>query len=333
MNRKALVLLSGGLDSILAARVMLEQSVEVQAVSFSAKLCMCGVKKTGASAAQEAAQMLGIPLETIDFTGEFMEIVRNPRHGHGANMNPCIDCKIAMFSRAKAMMGKFGASFLVTGEVLGERPMSQRRDALNIIDKAAGTKGILLRPLSAKLLDPTVPEKEGLVDREKLYDIRGRSRKPQIEMAARFGITKYPQPAGGCLLTDPGFAKRVKEAMGEDEFTPENLSLLSVGRQFRLAKGVRLVVGRDQDENALIESLAKPEDMLLKMARTQGPISLLRGFGIASQVQKAGAIAAYHTKLKNDPSASVSYWYKGDSARKIIDVRPASAEEVDKLRV
>lgn len=333
MKRKAIVLLSGGLDSILAARIMLELGVEVQAVSFSAKLCMCGVKKIGKSAAQEAAESLGIPLEVVDFSEEFMEIVRNPRHGHGANMNPCIDCKIAIFSQAKSMMERFGASFLVSGEVLGERPMSQRRDALNIIEKAAGVRGILLRPLSAKLLDPTIPEKEGLIDSEKLYDIKGRSRKPQIELAAKFGITKYPQPAGGCLLTDPGFAKRVKEAMAEGEFTGDNLALLSVGRQFRLAKGVKLVVGRDQDENAVIESLSTAQDIILKMAKAQGPLSLLRGSCLDQYVEKAASVAAYHTKQKNDPLVAVNYWHKGDAARKTVEAKPASAAEIESLRI
>ncbi|MFA5085916.1 MAG: 7-cyano-7-deazaguanine synthase, partial [Candidatus Omnitrophota bacterium] len=236
MNKKAIVLLSGGLDSILAAKLMLEQGVEVLAVNFSAKLCMCGCKKTGESAAEASAKMLGITLKTIDITNDFIEIVKNPRHGHGANVNPCIDCKIYMLKYARKMMADTGASFLVTGEVLGERPMSQRMDALNLIEKSAGVRGLLLRPLTAKNMEPTKPELEGVVDREKLLDIRGRSRKPQMALAKEFGITDYPNPAGGCLLTDPEFAKRVKDAIKHDEFNTGNLALLSVGRHFRLSE-------------------------------------------------------------------------------------------------
>ena len=332
MNKKAIVLLSGGLDSILAAKLMLEQGVEVQALTFSAKLCMCGSKKIGRSAASEAAEMLGIPLETVDFTPDFIEIIKNPRYGHGANMNPCIDCKIYMQKHAKDMMAKFGASFLVTGEVLGERPMSQRKDALLLIEKRAGVKGILLRPLSAKLLEPTIPENEGIVDRNRLLDISGRSRKPQIELAAKFGIKKYPQPAGGCLLTDPGFARRVKEAMDQGEFESGNVAILSVGRQFRLAKGVRLIIGRDEDENELINSLAKPGDIFIKMAKTQGPLSLLRGSAETPVIEKAAAIAAHHTKSRGEERVSVNAWQK-DGDRSVVTVTPAKREEIEKLRI
>jgi len=332
MNKKCIVLLSGGLDSILVVKLMLDQGIEVQALTFSAKLCMCGSKKTGKSAAVEAAEMLGVPLEIVDFTPDFMEIIKNPRYGHGANMNPCIDCKIYMQSRARGMLDKFGASFIVTGEVLGERPMSQRKDALLLIEKRAGVKGILLRPLSAKLLEPTIPEKEGIVDREKLLDISGRSRKPQMELAAKLGIKKYPQPAGGCLLTDEVFARRVKEAMAEGEFEMENVAILSVGRQFRPAKGARLIVGRDEAENDLIESLARPGDTFIKMAKVQGPLSLLRGSAAAPVIEMASAIAAHHTKSKNEERVSVNIWQK-DGEKSTITVIPAKREEIEKLRI
>jgi len=332
MNKKCIVLLSGGLDSILVVKLMLDQGIEVQALTFSAKLCMCGSKNTGKSAAVEAAEMLGVPLEIVDFTPDFMEIIKNPRYGHGANMNPCIDCKIYMQSRARGMLDKFGASFIVTGEVLGERPMSQRKDALLLIEKRAGVKGILLRPLSAKLLEPTIPEKEGIVDREKLLDISGRSRKPQMELAAKLGIKKYPQPAGGCLLTDEVFARRVKEAMAEGEFEMENVAILSVGRQFRLAKGARLIVGRDEKENELIDSLSRPGDIFIKMAKIQGPLSLLRGSVEEPVIEMAAAIAAHHTKSKGEDRVSVNVWKKGGE-RSIVTVTPIKREEMEKLRI
>jgi len=332
LNKKAIVLLSGGLDSILAARLMLEQGIEVQAVNFSAKLCMCGCKKTVASAAETAAKMLGIPLKTIDITNDFMEIVKNPQHGHGANMNPCIDCKIYMFKHAKELMAETGASFLVTGEVLGERPMSQRMDALNLIEKRAGVNGLLLRPLTAKNLEPTKPELEGIVDRSKLLDIRGRSRKPQMALAKEFGITEYPSPAGGCLLTDPGFAKRVKDAIKHDEFNAENLALLSVGRHFRISEGARLVVGRDEGENRVLESLIKPGDIIFELTDREGPISILRGGAAEKFIQIAAGITAYHTKFRLDESLRVDYWKSGEQ-RTTIAIKPATQLSVEEARI
>jgi len=333
VNKRAIVLLSGGLDSILAAKLMTEQGIDVIAVNFSAKLCMCGCKKTGESPAQAAAKTLGIPLETIDITDDFIGIVKNPRYGHGSNMNPCIDCKIYMLKHAKSLMEKLGASFLVTGEVLGERPMSQRKDALNLIEKRAEVKGILLRPLTAKNLVPTLPETEGVVDREKLLDIKGRSRKPQIALAEKFGIKSYPNPAGGCLLTDEGFSKRVKDAIAHNEFDTENLAILSIGRHFRLSGSTRLVVGRDQSENDVLLSLAKNGDMVFKLKDHQGPISILRGEVTDDFIRIAARAAAYHTKLRSEGSVRVDYWKDGSTEKNTVSVKPAAKEEIDKIRI
>jgi tRNA U34 2-thiouridine synthase MnmA/TrmU len=343
MNKKAIVLFSGGLDSILATRMMLEQGVEVVAVNFSAKLCMCGAKRTGESQAEAAAKMLGVKLKTIDITEEFIGIVKNPRYGHGSHMNPCIDCKIYMFKHARRLMDSLGASFLVTGEVLGERPMSQRKDALALIEKRADVKGILLRPLTAKNLEPTIPEKEGVVDREKLLGISGRSRKPQMELAAKFGITKYPQPAGGCLLTDESFAKRVRDAMTHEEFTADNLAMLSVGRYFRISPGAHISVGRDETENELLLSLAKDDDIVFKLKGRQGPISVLRGpasfaAGGAGKTDDAvlkiaASVTAYHTKFRDLASVDVNYWNGASTVKGTLSVRPAAKDEVEKLRI
>ncbi|MDO8536264.1 MAG: hypothetical protein Q7S30_04570 [Candidatus Omnitrophota bacterium] len=333
MNKKAIVLLSGGLDSILATKLMLEQGVDVLAVNFSAKLCMCGCKKTGESAAQVAARILNVTLKTIDITDDFIEIVKNPSHGYGANMNPCIDCKIYMFKHAKDLMAEAGASFLVTGEVLGERPMSQRMDALQLIEKAAGVKGILLRPLTAKNLDLTLPEKEGIVDRERLLDIRGRSRKPQMALAEKFGITKYPSPAGGCLRTDPGFAKRVEDAMKHGEFNSENLAILSVGRQFRISEKTRLVVGRDEKENDILMSLAKQGDVLFELTEHEGPTSLLRGKIDDGMIELAAKITAYHTKLRAEESVKIDHWKHGSRTRDSISVKPIDPKDMECFRI
>lgn len=333
MNKKAIVLLSGGLDSILATKLMLEQGVEVVALNFMAKLCMCGAKKTGESAAQTASRMLGVTLKTIDFTKDFIEIVKNPEYGHGANINPCIDCKIYMLRRAKELMGQAGASFVVTGEVLGERPMSQRKDALDIIQRQAGLKGFLLRPLCAKLLDPTIPETEGLVDREKLLDIRGRSRKPQMALAKKFGIDKYPTPAGGCLLTDPGFARRVKDAIKYNEFDEERIALLSVGRHFRLSDKNKLIIGRDDKENILLESLKVKGDIIFNMADCPGPYAILTGLPDEAMIKTAASLVAYHTKLRNVTTAKITYWVEGTDSTLSLQVVPAALKDVEGCRL
>ncbi|MDP3804786.1 MAG: hypothetical protein Q8Q87_04470, partial [Candidatus Omnitrophota bacterium] len=228
MDKKALALLSGGLDSILAAKLVLEQGIEVEAINFLTIFCTC-THKGCQHAATQAAKTLNIPLKIFNITEEYLEVIKNPKHGYGSNMNPCIDCRIFIFKKAKDYMKEAGASFIVTGEVLGERPMSQRRDAILLIEKEAGLKGLILRPLSAKLFEPTIPEKEGIVDRAKLLDISGRSRKPQIVLAKKFAIFDYPCPAGGCLLTDPGFAKRMKDLLVHDALTLDNARLLKFG--------------------------------------------------------------------------------------------------------
>ncbi len=333
VNKKAIVLLSGGLDSILATRLMLEQGIDVICVNFYIEFAVCG-GRGNEGAAQKAAQMLGVQFKVIDITNEYLEMFRDPKHGYGANINPCIDCKIFMLKKAREMMAGLGASFLVTGEVLGERPMSQRRDALNIIEKQAGVRGILLRPLTARLLEPTLPEKEGVVDREKLLDIRGRSRKPQMALAEKFGIKEYPNPAGGCLLTDPGFSNRVKELIKHDELNVENLNLLKVGRHFRLAGGAKLVIGRDEDENRELQEIALPDDIIFKLANHQGPLSLLRGRPREETIAAAASIIAHHTKFRNENSLGVTYWPANDPAGKTtVSVKPSGKEEVEKIRI
>jgi len=331
MNKKAIVLLSGGLDSMLAARLMTEQNIEVIAVNYFVRFAMCG--GADSSSAVKAAKMLRLDLKVFDITEEYLEMFKNPRHGYGANINPCIDCKIFMLKKAKDYMKEAGASFLVTGEVLGERPMSQRRDALNIIERDAGVRGILLRPLSAKLLNPTIPEKEGMVDRAALMDISGRSRKPQMALAEKFGIKEYPTPAGGCLLTDPGFSNRVKDLIRHDSVNVKELELLAVGRHFRISDNAKVVIGRDEDENNMLESQLKKGDIVFKIKDKPGPFSILRGSLREEDISSAAAIIAYHTKFKNENSLEINYRDAFSDTIKTIAVKPASLEMVENKRL
>ena len=325
-------MLSGGLDSILAIRLMQEQGVEVQAVNFSIDFCAC-VMQDGENIATKTAKMLGVPIKVIDITEEYIGVLKNPKHGYGANINPCIDCKIFMLKKAKEMMAEFSASFIITGEVLGERPMSQRLDALNIITRDSGLKGFLLRPLSAKLLDPTIPEKEGAVDREKLLDISGRSRKPQMALAEKYGIKEYPNPAGGCLLTDPGFTKRVKDLIKHNELTVENLKFLTAGRHFRLSSSAKLAVGRDKEENEKLQAMANEKDIVFKLKDHQGPLAILRGAHDNDTISLSASVMAYHTKFRDESALKVDYWSKESTAKRTISINPASAGEVESLRL
>ncbi|MBC7106165.1 MAG: tRNA 4-thiouridine(8) synthase ThiI, partial [Firmicutes bacterium] len=235
---KALALLSGGLDSMLAAKLIQEQGIEVIGVAFTSPFF-------GPEKARRAAEWLGIPLHVIDITEDLIPILIRPKYGYGRNMNPCIDCHTLMVRKAGELMEELGASFIVTGEVLGERPKSQNAAALRIVARDSGMEGYLLRPLSAKLLPPTVPEEKGWVDRERLMGIQGRSRKPQMALAEKYGLKEYPSPAGGCLLTDPGLSRRLKGLLAEKPVPePKDLELLKYGRHFKSPEGARIVVAR-----------------------------------------------------------------------------------------
>jgi tRNA U34 2-thiouridine synthase MnmA/TrmU len=332
MNKKCIAMLSGGLDSILAIKLMQEQGVEVQAVNFSIDFCAC-IMQNGENVATKSAKMLGVPVKVVDVTEEYLTVLKSPSHGYGANVNPCIDCKIFMLKKAKQMMPEFGASFVITGEVLGERPMSQRLDALNIITRDSGLKGFLLRPLSAKLMDPTIPEKEGAVDREKLLDISGRSRKRQFALAEEYGIKEYPNPAGGCLLTDPGFSNRVKDLFKHEAVTVENLKFLTVGRHFRISPSAKLAVGRDRQENETLEAMAGEKDLFLEIKDRQGPLAVLRGDYDDNVINLAASVMAHHSKSRNEPSVEVECSKKGSADKKIISVKPASLYEVEHFRL
>ena len=294
---KALILFSGGLDSLLAAKLLLEQGIELKAVHFVTPFYP-GQEDKGDEVKRIASQM-GIELEIFNISKEYLEMLKSPVHGYGENINPCIDCRILMFKKAKEYMERTGASFLISGEVLGQRPMSQYKRALKLIEKESNLEGRVLRPLSAKLLTPTIPEQEGIVEREKLLAINGRSRHLQIELAERYAINGYLQPAGGCLLTDKGFARRLKDLLKFNQFTLLDILLLKRGRHFRLSKETKLVVGRNKEENGQLLNLAKDGDLLFRPSIIKGPIGLGRGDFPEELIHKAGQIIVRYSDTEN----------------------------------
>ena len=270
-NCRGLSLASGGLDSQLAIRVLERAGAEVEAVCFHTPFFDC-------SAAKKAADALGVKLHLVDFLDDEIALLENPPHGFGGAMNPCIDCHAAMIRRAGKLMTELGYDFVATGEVQGQRPMSQNRQSLGIVEKCSGLKGRLVRPLSAKLLEPTIPELEGKLDRERLLDISGRGRERQIALAAELGIVDYPSPAGGCKLTEPGFCNKLKDLQSHEGLKNRTLiELLVIGRRFRLPGGSSVILGRDGGENALLKR--KRDGMataaLVSLDGVPGPTALI----------------------------------------------------------
>ncbi len=329
-NIKAVALFSGGLDSILAVKLIREQRIEVIGVNF--KTPFFGLDKTYA-----AIKNLDIDLEIIDITQELLEILRNPKHGFGKNMNPCIDCHALMFKKAGEYMTRIGASFILSGEVLGERPMSQNRNSLNIIERESGFEGRILRPLSALLLAETISEKEGLVERNKLLDISGRSRKRQIELAAKMEIEDYPSPAGGCKLTEPAFSKRLRDLFTQGVFSLEEIELLKLGRHFRLSRDIKLVVGRNKEENKQLLNFFQNEDFLFEAKNLKGPVSLLKkGSKVNNElIDKSCRITARYCDRNEEENEEVdiSYYSKSKELVRTMKVKPLIEDELEILRV
>lgn len=254
-----------------------------------------------------SAEKFGFKVKLSHLGDKFIGLVKNPKHGYGRNMNPCIDCRILMLREAKELMGMIGADFIITGEVLGQRPMSQRRDTLNVIDREAGLKGYVLRPLSAKILNVTVPEREGIVNRDMLYGFNGRSRKPQMSLARELGLTDYPAPAGGCLLTEPNYSCRLRELL---EYEPDpsinDLHLLRAGRHFRLSPTCKAIIGRDEKENSAIESFAGGDCFLLRVEDVGSPTVLLSGIDSGNFIPLAASLCARYSDAKHLPKVEVT---------------------------
>lgn len=331
---KAVGLLSGGLDSTLAAKVLLEQGIEVCAINFTSPFCLCTPKNAGCAAVVKAVEELGqIDLKRVALGDEYLHIVQHPRHGYGSGLNPCLDCRIMKIRKAGEYMCEIGASFVFTGEVLGQRPMSQHRDALRIIDRESGLEGLIVRPLSAKLFPPSIPEQKGWIDREKLLAISGRSRKTQIGLAASYGIAEYPCPAGGCLLTIAGFVRRMKDLMTYSEVNVHEVALLKVGRHFRLIPQVKLVVGRNQDENERLLKLARRDDLCFEPLEVNGPIGLGHGDFTDAILQKSVSIIARYCDRGTNGSVKIAHRRLSDGTNQTLVATSMPDDELETLRI
>jgi hypothetical protein len=318
---RAIGIFSGGLDSMLAVELLRRQPVEVIALTFETPFF-------GSARARESARLLGVPHRVLDISSEHLELVRNPRFGFGRHMNPCMDCHALMFRKAGDLLDREGYDFLFSGEVLGQRPFSQNRQALARVAMASGLPDLILRPLSALRLPPSGPELRGWVDRHQLLGFQGRSRKPQMELAREFGITQYPSPAGGCLLTDPIFSRRLRDLLGREPYwTVRDLRLLSLGRHLRPLPDRKLVVGRNHQENERIESLAGPEDVLLSAVDHPGPTVLVPYGGPDEFLEKAAAVCLRYGDAPPGPPYPVRL-RQGDREW-IVEASAASSRETD----
>ncbi len=319
-TRTALALYSGGLDSILASKLIASLGINVVCVKFVTPFFDYELLQDQDGYQQQVMDEYGLNVVLYDLSENYLDLLHNPSHGFGKNFNPCIDCKILMCTRIKELIPQYDASFLISGEVLGQRPMSQRRDTLRVIERDSDNEGLLLRPLSAKLMPPTLAETEGWVDREKLLDFSGRGRSRQIQLAKDFGISNFPTPAGGCTLADPILSDRIEKVYkGEFVVRPEDIRISDIrlllgGRQFEVADGGWLILGRNEQENRKIEALAEEGDLLLYMPEWPGPTALLRGIAgitlseknIAPAIQEsADLVVRYGKKINGKPRESI----------------------------
>ena len=330
---KAIVLFSGGLDSLLALRIIKDSGVELLALNFVSPFCRCN-RADGCSAVGQLKK-IGVDFRVFSLKQEYLEIVKAPKFGYGSNINPCLDCRIMMFKKAKEAMKDTGASFIITGEVLGQRPMSQHMRQLGLIEKETGLSGLILRPLSAKLLPQTIPEKEGWIKREVLLDLSGRIRSPQIQMAKELGINDYPCPSGGCLLTDPGFSRRMKDLMKYNKFSLEEIELLKVGRHFRISDRLKLVVGRNKEENKRILDFAKDGDVCFAPPDdVPGPTAVARGANGELAVDSlCAAIVARYCDRKDEGRILIEKCFSPKDVKTVLSVEPIMEDELDKLRI
>lgn len=302
---KAIALFSGGLDSTLAMKLIIDQGIDVIAININTGF---GSTKDRLEHMQSMCDQVGAELKIIDIESEFLQdVLFDPKHGYGKNFNPCIDCHAKMFAVAKRVMESLGASFLISGEVLGQRPMSQNKDSLQIVLNESNCEGLLLRPLSAKALAPTIAEINGWVDREKLEGITGRSRDRQLELVNEIGLENFESPGGGCLLTDANFAKKMFDFIKHDTFEVQDIQVMKFGRHLRLPDGAKLVIGRNQEENAHLQNIQNNKYYRIKTVALAGPHSLLSKSATEQDMELAAKIILTYCKTKPDTKYKLSF--------------------------
>jgi len=342
MKIKALALLSGGLDSTLAVKIVKDQGIQVEGINFSTGFCFhlhhkfFRKSKNGIfiNDVLKSGEKLGISVDIMDISKEYLDVLLNPKYGYGSNVNPCIDCRIFMLKKAKNLMQKKDASFIVTGDVVSQRPMSQFRQTLFLIEKESGLRRLILRPLSAKLLPVTIPEENGWINRDGLYDISGRSRKHQLRLAREMGIKNFSQPAGGCcFLTDQNFAKKFKDLIkykGKEGISFETLNLLKVGRHFRISDKTKIIVGRDEGENMYLECFS---DGLIKFKTVDiaGPTTVVDGIPVNEEINLIAGITALYSDGENENYVKIELIK--DEKTKILKVKPLDRNLLDKFRI
>jgi tRNA U34 2-thiouridine synthase MnmA/TrmU len=333
-KKKVVALLSGGLDSQLAVKMMQKQGFEVSAVAIKTPFCDFDCGRGCGFEIRERADTLGVNLKTVYLGDEYIEMLKNPKHGFGSGMNPCIDCRAMMFRAAKKHMEEIGADFIISGEVLGQRPMSQHGPALKTIEKESELEGYIVRPLSGGLLGKTIPEENGLIKRENLGMIRGRTRRAQLQMAKEFGIENPPNAGGGCLLTDPAFALRAKDLFKHIETpTTNDIDLLKVARHFRLDEKTKLVVGRNKDENEMIKALALPNDLIFYAKDHMGPNALLRGQNTETHKQFCAAITLRYSDAPKETQGIIIVEKDNGSQKSEITTNRAEESDYIKYRI
>jgi tRNA U34 2-thiouridine synthase MnmA/TrmU len=338
--RKAVALISGGLDSMLAARVMLEQGIHVEGINFFTGFCVEGhthairrqdKNKPKRNNALWTAEQLGIKLHIIDVIEEYKDIVINPKHGYGAHINPCLDCKGFMVKKAREWIEENNFDFIITGEVVGQRPMSQRKDTMPIIAAESGAHDRLLRPLCARNLPVTLPEQQGWVDRERLYGFSGRSRKPQMALARQFGISDYAQPAGGCcFLTDAAYSTKLQDLWqqrGEKTYEIDDIMLLKVGRHLRPRPHFKLIIGREEGENRFLEGYRR-QFTTLQASKHNGPLVLLDGSHDDNDLHLAARIVARYCQSRNTDSVDIDINPRDMANAHTLSVSPMNNEDI-----
>lgn len=324
---RVLAMVSGGLDSILAAKLIKEQGIEVIGVCFKSYFF-------SPENAIKMCKQIDMPLEIVDFSEEHFQMVKNPKHGYGKNMNPCIDCHAMMMTYAGELLEKFNADFIITGEVLNQRPMSQNKRSLDLVKKESGFSNKILRPLCAKNIEATEMELNGLVDREKLLDISGRTRTVQIELAQKWGIVDYPSPAGGCKLTEPNYSIRLEDLMENRENIEEkDINLLKYGRHFRLSPNAKIVATRTEEETMNAKKCITKEDLVFFPSKFAGAMIAIIGNPSEEEIEFAAKVAGRYSKGKNEETLEVKYGHYTKPLQNIITVKPATEEELKQYMI